>query len=160
MAGPSVIPECVMREDLNKVLHQISVLPSLLMSLVINKNIFLNPLALAVRMRLVLISLALVGSGQCFDHMMEKMVKETQKHVLDSHCWGEGNQQKYDLAVWGAIEKCLQLAPSTELEALTSPDYKNALFPSLVKNPFKQFQVESYCLLSNSSNPFSGVPRH
>ena len=96
-------------------------------------------------------SLALVGSGHCLDHMMERMVKETAKHVLDEQCWGEGNQQKYDLAVWGAIEKCLQLAPSTELEALTSPDYKNSLFPSIVKNPFKQFQVGLYYLLSNST---------
>jgi len=85
-------------------------------------------------------SLVLVGSGHCFDHMMEKLVKETARHVLEGQCWGEGNQQKYDIAVWGAIEKCLQLAPSAELEALTSPDYKNALFPNVVKNPFKQFQ--------------------
>jgi len=91
-------------------------------------------------MRFVLMSLVLAGSCHGFDHMLEKMVKTTARHVLDSKCWGEGNIQKYDLAVGAAIEKCLLLAPSAELEALTSPDYKNSLFPSLVKNPFKQFQ--------------------
>lgn len=91
-------------------------------------------------MKFVLMSLALVGSAQCLDHLFEKMMKQTARHVLEVNCWGESNKIKYDLAVGEAMEKCLLLAPSTELEALTSPNYQNSLFPSLLKNPFKQFQ--------------------
>jgi len=85
-------------------------------------------------------SLLLVGSSMSMDQLFEKMMKSTARHVLESECWGENNKNNFDLATGAAMEKCQQLAPSVELESLTSNKFIDKLFPNLVQNPFKQFQ--------------------
>ena len=89
-------------------------------------------------------SLVLAQSCLGMDMLMKKMAKQTNKHVLDSECFGPNNKVKYDLAVGEAIEKCMQLAPAIDLIETLSPNNQfNSLFPSInVKNPFKQFQVQ------------------
>jgi len=76
------------------------------------------------------------------DMLMKEMAKQTNKHVLDSECFGPNNKVKYDLAIGEAMEKCMQLAPAIDLVETLSPNSQfNSLFPSInVKNPFKQFQ--------------------
>jgi len=44
--------------------------------------------------------------------LMEKMVNEVNTHRLKAECYGEINKKNYDLAIEGAMEKCMQLAPA------------------------------------------------
>merc|ERR1711923_106309 len=94
-------------------------------------------------MKFVLMSLVLVHTCLSMDMMLQKIVKQTEKHVLQSTCFGPGNKQKFDLAIGESIEKCMQLAPTNDLLNILSPNSQlTSLFPSVnVKNPFKQFQT-------------------
>merc|ERR1711902_76564 len=94
-------------------------------------------------MKFVLMSLVLVHTCLSMVMMLQKIVKQTEKHVLQSTCFGPGNKQKFDLAIGESIEKCLQLAPTNDLLNILSPNSQlTSLFPSVnVKNPFKQFQT-------------------
>ena len=98
-------------------------------------------------------SLLLVGSSMSMDQLFEKMMKSTARHVLESECWGENNKNNFDLATGAAMEKCQQLAPSVELESLTSNKFIDKLFPNLVQNPFKQFQVQMLHYYLKASAP-------
>merc|ERR1712045_404520 len=85
------------------------------------------------KMKLILMSLLVLGPCYGMDAMFKKIMKQTAKHTFDAACFGETNKNNYDLAVGAAIEKCLQLAPAIDLI--------NTLFPSVnTKNPFRQFQ--------------------
>merc|ERR1712079_323735 len=56
--------------------------------------------------------------------LMEKMVNEVNTHRLKADCFGESNKDAYDLAIEGAIEKCMQLAPAFNLlNMLPTNDY-------------------------------------
>merc|ERR1712241_3204 len=72
-----------------------------------------------IKMRAVLMSLAglLLVASQTEGTMklMEKMVGEINTHRLKSDCFGEVNKKNYDLAIEGAMEKCMQLAPAFNL---------------------------------------------
>merc|ERR1712045_1009670 len=79
------------------------------------------------KMKLILMSLLVLGPCYGMDAMFKKIMKQTAKHTFDAACFGENNKNNYDLAVGAAIEKCLQLAPAT------------SLFPSVnTKNPFRR----------------------
>merc|ERR1712214_203637 len=77
-----------------------------------------------IKMRAVLMSLAwlLLVASQTEGTMklMEKMVGEINTHRLKSDCFGEVNKKNYDLAIEGAMEKCMQLAPAFNLLNLVS----------------------------------------
>merc|ERR1712012_110099 len=94
-------------------------------------------------MKFVLMSLVLVQTCLGMDMMLQKIVKQTEKHVLENSCFGPGNKQKFDLAIGESIEKCLQLAPTNDLLNVLSPNSQfSSLFPAVnVRNPFKQFQT-------------------
>jgi len=94
-------------------------------------------------MKFVLMSLVLVQICLGMDMMLQKIVKQTEKHVLQSTCFGPGNKQKFDLAIGESIDKCMQLAPTNDLLDILSPNSQfTSLFPSVnVKNPFRQFQT-------------------
>ena len=94
-------------------------------------------------MKFVLMSLVLVQTCLGMDMMLQKIVKQTEKHVLENSCFGPGNKQKFDLAIGESMEKCLQLAPTNDLLNVLSPNSQfSSLFPAVnVRNPFKQFQV-------------------
>merc|ERR1711988_1673659 len=85
----------------------------------------------------------LAGSSLAMDDMFKKIMKETAFHTFNAACFGENNKNLYDLAVGAAMEKCMQLAPATDLINLLSPRNQfNSLFPSVNrKNPFEQFQA-------------------
>merc|ERR1711988_2029539 len=93
-------------------------------------------------MKLILMSLLVLGPCYGMDAMFKKMMKQTAKHTFDAACFGETNKNNYDLAVGAAIEKCLQLAPAIDLINILSPSSPfTSLFPSVnTKNPFRQFQ--------------------
>jgi len=93
-------------------------------------------------MKFVLMSLLLAESSLAMDALMKKMVMQTNRHVLESECWGHNNKNNYDLAVGAAMDKCMQLAPAIDLVNVLSPTNRfSSLFPSInVKNPFQQFQ--------------------
>merc|ERR1712227_106818 len=93
-------------------------------------------------MKLILMSLLVLGPCYGMDAMFKKMMKQTAKHTFDAACFGETNKNNYDLAVGAAIEKCMQLAPAIDIVNVLSPNNRfSSLFPSInVKNPFKQFQ--------------------
>ena len=95
-------------------------------------------------MKLILMSLLVLGPCYGMDAMFKKIMKQTAKHTFDAACFGETNKNNYDLAVGAAIEKCLQLAPAIDLINILSPSSPfTSLFPSVnTKNPFRQFQVE------------------
>merc|ERR1711978_562392 len=81
-----------------------------------------------IKMRAVLMSLAglLLVASQTEGTMklMEKMVGEINTHRLKSDCFGEVNKKNYDLAIEGAMEKCMQLAPAFNLlNMLPTSDY-------------------------------------
>merc|ERR1711963_874985 len=81
-----------------------------------------------IKMRAVLMSLAglLLVASQTEGTMklMEKMVGEINTHRLKSDCFGESNKKAYDLAIEGAMEKCMQLAPAFNLlNMLPTSDY-------------------------------------
>lgn len=94
-------------------------------------------------MKLILMSLLVLGPCYGMDAMFKKMMKQTAKHTFDAACFGETNKNNYDLAVGAAIEKCMQLAPAIDLINILSPSSPfTSLFPSInPKNPFRQFQV-------------------
>merc|ERR1711963_512872 len=60
-------------------------------------------------MKFVLMSLVLVQTCLGMDMMLQKIVKQTEKHVLENSCFGPGNKQKFDLAIGESIEFCLQI---------------------------------------------------
>jgi len=93
-------------------------------------------------MKLILMSLLVLGPCYGMDAMFKKIMKQTAKHTFDAACFGETNKNNYDLAVGAAIEKCLQLAPAIDLINILSPSSPfTSLFPSVnTKNPFRQFQ--------------------
>merc|ERR1711963_77719 len=93
-------------------------------------------------MKLILMSLLVLGPCYGMDAMFKKMMKQTAKHTFDAACFGETNKNNYDLAVGAAIEKCMQLAPAIDLINILSPSSPfTSLFPSInPKNPFRQFQ--------------------
>merc|ERR1712203_794182 len=68
---------------------------------------------------------------------MEKMVGDINTHRLKSECFGESNKNKYDQAIEGAIEKCMQLAPAFNLASLIADS------SSLLREPFKQIQFSN-----------------
>jgi len=81
-----------------------------------------------IKMRAVLMSLAgllLVASQtEATMKLMEKTVGEINTHRLKSDCFGEVNKKNYDLAIEGAMEKCMQLAPAFNLlNMLPTSDY-------------------------------------
>merc|ERR1711988_1939065 len=83
-----------------------------------------------IKMRAVLMSLAglLLVAPQTEGTMklMEKMVGEINTHRLKSDCFGEVNKKNYDLAIEGAMEKCMQLAPAFNLlNMLPTSDYQD-----------------------------------
>merc|ERR1712066_401783 len=94
------------------------------------------------KMKLILMSLLVLGPCYGMDAMFKKIMKQTAKHTFDAACFGETNKNNYDLAVGAAIEKCLQLAPAIDLINILSPSSPfTSLFPSVnTKNPFRQFQ--------------------
>lgn len=94
-------------------------------------------------MKLILMSLLVLGPCYGMDAMFKKMMMQMAKHTFDAACFGETNKNNYDLAVGGAIEKCMQLAPAIDLINILSPSSPfTSLFPSINKqNPFVQFQV-------------------
>merc|ERR1711879_863620 len=67
------------------------------------------------KMKLILMSLLVLGPCYGMDAMFKKIMKQTAKHTFDAACFGETNKNNYDLAVGAAIEKCLQLAPAIDL---------------------------------------------
>lgn len=97
-------------------------------------------------MKLILMSLLVLGPCYGMDAMFKKMMKQTAKHTFDAACFGETNKNNYDLAVGAAIEKCMQLAPAIDLINILSPSSPfTSLFPSInPKNPFRQFQVARF----------------
>merc|ERR1711894_127782 len=72
-------------------------------------------------MKLILMSLLVLGPCYGMDAMFKKMMKQTAKHTFDAACFGETNKNNYDLAVGAAIEKCMQLAPAIDLINILSP---------------------------------------
>merc|ERR1712223_1270860 len=72
-----------------------------------------------IKMRAVLMSLAglflVAPQTEGTMKLMEKMVNEVNTHRLKSDCFGEANKKAYDLAIEGAMEKCMQLAPAFNL---------------------------------------------
>merc|ERR1719348_2133050 len=54
-------------------------------------------------------------------------------------CWGEENVLAYDIAVLGATEKCMQLAPAYDLGELLKPlSNPFTTLPGTVNNPFQK----------------------
>ena len=109
-------------------------------------------------MKLILMSLLVLGPCYGMDAMFKKIMKQTAKHTFDAACFGETNKNNYDLAVGAAIEKCMQLAPAIDLINILSPSSPfTSLFPSVnTKNPFRQFQVElDKCIVSSLKVYFS-----
>merc|ERR1712156_1354764 len=81
-----------------------------------------------IKMRAVLMSLAglflVAPQTEGTMKLMEKMVNEVNTHRLKSDCFGEVNKKNYDLAIEGAMEKCMQLAPAFNLlNMLPTSDY-------------------------------------
>merc|ERR1712122_120997 len=94
-------------------------------------------------MKFVLMSLVLVQTCLGMDTMLQKIVKQTEKHVLENSCFGPGNKQKFDFAIGESIEKCLQLAPTNDL--------LNVLSPNSQFLPCSQLLMSE--ILSNNSRP-------
>jgi len=69
--------------------------------------------------------------------LMEKMVGDINTHRLKSECFGESNKIKYDQAVEGAIEKCMQLAPAFNLASIIAESHDS------LKEPFRQIQFSN-----------------
>merc|ERR1712002_689056 len=75
-----------------------------------------------VIMKLLLLSLLGCVAVQSAHHEeMKQIMKEIHTFNLRSQCWGEENVLAYDIAVLGATEKCMQLAPAYDLVELLKP---------------------------------------
>merc|ERR1711862_833059 len=92
-----------------------------------------------VIMKLLLLSLLGCVAVQSAHHEeMKQIMKEIHTYNLRSQCWGEENVLAYDIAVLGATEKCMQLAPAYDLVELLKP----------INNPFSTLPG------TVSNNPF------
>merc|ERR1719471_2637675 len=106
-------------------------------------------------MKFVLMSLVLVQTCLGMDMMLQKIVKQTEKHVLENSCFGPGNKQKFDLAIGESIEKCLQLAPTNDLLNVLSPSSPMIflMFCLQIVNFLPCSQLLMSEILSNNSRP-------
>merc|ERR1712113_818888 len=75
--------------------------------------------------------------GEATMQLMEKMVDEVNTHRLKADCFGESNKIKYDQAIEGAIEKCMQLAPAFNLANIIAESHDS------LKEPFRQLQFSN-----------------
>merc|ERR1711981_29851 len=107
----------------------------------------LTKVVTSIRMRFVLMSLAgvllvsLTAEGTM--KLMHKMVDEVNTHRLKAECYGEVNKMKYDMAIEGAIEKCMQLAPAYNVINLLPGAQFNTAFSSKLTSPFKNIQFSN-----------------
>merc|ERR1712013_184159 len=94
-----------------------------------------------VIMKLLLLSLLGCVAVQSAHHEeMKQIMKEIHTYNLRSQCWGEENVLAYDIAVLGATEKCMQLAPAYDLVELLKPlNNPFSTLPGTVNNnPFQR----------------------
>merc|ERR1712177_206860 len=94
-----------------------------------------------VIMKLLLLSLLGCVAVQSAHHEeMKQIMKEIHTFNLRSQCWGEENVLAYDIAVLGATEKCMQLAPAYDLVELLKPiNNPFSTLPGAVNNnPFQR----------------------
>merc|ERR1711953_1355514 len=96
-----------------------------------------------VIMKLLLLSLLGCVAIQASPHHeeMKQIMNEIHTYNLRSQCWGEENVLAYDIAVLGATEKCMQLAPAYDLVELLKP----------INNPFSTLPG------TVNNNPFQGL---
>jgi len=78
--------------------------------------------------RVLLLSLA-VGLAAGTQDQMIRQINRVMKDKMKMECFGEANYIKYQRAVEGAIEKCLQLAPAFNLASLIADS------PNTLKEP-------------------------
>merc|ERR1712013_677411 len=98
-----------------------------------------------VIMKLLLLSLLGCVAVQSAHHEeMKQIMKEIHTYNLRSQCWGEENVLAYDIAVLGATEKCMQLAPAYDLVELLKPP--NNPFSTLIR----MTSLSSLKILENS----------
>merc|ERR1711997_1006899 len=94
-----------------------------------------------VIMKLLLLSLLGCVAVQAAHHEeMKQIMNEIHTYNLRSQCWGEENVLAYDIAVLGATEKCMQLAPAYDLVELLKPlNNPFSTLPGTVNNnPFQR----------------------
>merc|ERR1711953_441050 len=95
-----------------------------------------------VIMKLLLLSLLGCVAIQASPHHeeMKQIMNEIHTYNLRSQCWGEENVLAYDIAVLGATEKCMQLAPAYDLVELLKPiNNPFSTLPGTVNNnPFQR----------------------
>jgi len=95
-----------------------------------------------VIMKLLLLSLLGCVAVQASPHHeeMKQIMNEIHTYNLRSQCWGEENVLAYDIAVLGATEKCMQLAPAYDLVELLKPiNNPFSTLPGTVNNnPFQR----------------------
>jgi len=72
--------------------------------------------------------------------LMEKMVNEVNTHRLKAECYGEINKKNYDLAIEGAMEKCMQLAPAFNFHNML---HGNNVFNTRGNQPFDKLQFSN-----------------
>jgi len=88
----------------------------------------------------LLVSLTAEGTME----LMEKMVDEVNTHRLKAECFGEVNKMNYDVAIEGAIEKCMQLAPAFNvINLVPSNQFKGAFSSSKLSSPFQNIQFSN-----------------
>merc|ERR1712088_1044632 len=99
-----------------------------------------------VIMKLLLLSLLGCVAIQASPHHeeMKQIMNEIHTYNLRSQCWGEENVLAYDIAVLGATEKCMQLAPAYDLVELLKPI--NNVFSMLIR----MTSLSSLKILENS----------
>jgi len=72
--------------------------------------------------------------------LMEKMVGDIYTHRLKAECYGEINKKNYDLAIEGAMEKCMQLAPAFNFLNLV---HNHNIFSTRGNQPFDNLQFSN-----------------
>merc|ERR1712079_861076 len=107
------------------------------------------------KMKLILMSLLVLGPCYGMDAMFKKIMKQTAKHTFDAACFGETNKNNYDLAVGAAIEKCLQLAPAIDLINILSPS-SPFTSPSPVSTPRTHSDSSRSIRILTSLSPSGG----
>jgi len=93
-----------------------------------------------VNMKILLLSLLGFLAAEAAHHEeMKKIMNEINTFNSRAKCWGEENVLAYDIAVLGATEKCMQLAPAYDLVELLKPlSNPFTTLPGTVNNPFQK----------------------
>lgn len=91
-------------------------------------------------MKLLLLSLLGLVAVEATHEEMKKIMNEINLYNLRSQCWGEENVQAYDIAIFKAMDTCMQLAPAYDLVELLKPlNNPFTTLPGAVNNnPFRK----------------------